>query len=220
MRRLTLLLMALALVAAACSPGDDEGTESTTTTVSGGDETTTTSGGDDGEETTTTAAEVDETTTTQAPESQSESCVEGDWLLSTESFLATMEDIFSDAELGATEITPSEGTYMVSLDGDGTFTGVRDDWGFSVVTSDGTFHIRINGTEEGTWSADGSTMTVLITSSDVTTSSTVEFDGQTIQVPESPVDVPEALAESSSYTCNDNTLAVTTEGITIEMTRA
>ncbi len=216
MRRSSTIFLALALVLAACSPSD--GDDGTTTTADAGSEATTTQPQPD--ETTTTEAEV-ETTTTQAEATGGSSCVEGDWLLSAENFTSVMEQAASEtAEVGDAEIIPAEGTYVVTMAPDGTFTGVRDDWGFSVETADGSFEIRMNGTESGTWSADDTTITVTVATSDVTVDASASFDGQTINLPESPVDVPDAIAESSTYTCNDDQLAVTTEGVTITLDRA
>ena len=214
MRRLTTLLLALGLVLAACSPGGDEGTDSTTTTSG---EVTSTTGAQAVDTTTTVAAE---TTTTEAPSSQGSSCVEGSWLLTADGFVEIMQGLLSESELGDTEITPADGTYVVTFDSGGTFTGVRDDWGFSVATDEGTFHIRINGMEDGTWSADDTTITVQVTSSDVVVSAQAEVDGQVLDIPNSPVDVPEAIAESSNYTCDGDTLTVTTQDISFNLERA
>lgn len=215
MRRLISLLLVLGLVVAACSPGSDDGSESTSTSDGSSEQTTTTAAGDDS----TTTSEAAAPTTTQASSSQGSSCVEGSWLLSTETFVELMESAMTGTELDTAVVTPADGTYIVTFDSGGSFMGVRDEWGFSVVSPDGTFHIRMSGTENGTWSADDTTITVTVDSSDVTVSSSAEVDGQTIDIPNSPVDVPDALAESSAYVCDGDTLTVTNEEFTFTLDR-
>lgn len=213
MRKLPTLLFALFLVLAACSPGDSD---ETTTTASEGTiaESTGTT------ESAPTTSEPAPTTTTEPQSSAGASCLEGTWALDIQSFISFMQDAFTSEGFGADSITANDGPYLVTFGGDGTFTTEREDWGFTVVTSDGTFKLSINGSETGTWTADDSTITVTVTSSDVTASSTAEVDGQTIQIPESPVEVPDAIAEESAYTCAGDVLMVTTEDVVITLNRA
>lgn len=211
MRRLPTLLFALLLVLAACSPGESD---DTTTSAPEGESTTTTAGS-----AAPTTSEPAPTTTTQPQSSAGASCLEGTWSLDIQSFISFMQDAFTSEGFGADSVTANDGPYLVTFAGDGTFTAERQDWGFTVVTSDGTFKLSINGSETGTWSADDSTITVTVTSSDVTASSTAEVDGQTIEIPQSPVEVPEAIAEESAYTCEGDLLTVTTEDIVITLNR-
>lgn len=223
MRRLFTLILSVALIATACS--SDDGAGETTTTASAETESTEASP----EETTTTAAE--EATTTTAAEATTttgaapaspggSSCVEGDWVFGAEGFVEAMRSVMTDQDLEGAEVEATDGTYTISFAPDGTYTGVRDDWGFSVVTPDGTVVVMVNGDETGTWSADDSALTVAIEASDVQVSAQVVADGQTIDLPNSPVPVPEAIAESSSYDCDSDTLTVTTEEVTFELDRA
>ena len=220
MSRSSTIFLAVALVLAACSPGtSDDGDDGTTTTTEAAVVETTEPAP---AATSTTAPAPAETTTTEAVQaSGGSSCVEGEWLLGPDTFISAMEQAVAEApEVGDAEISPSEGTYVVTMASDGTFMGVRDDWGFSITTADGTFNIRVNGTESGTWSADDTTITVRVAASDVSVDASAEFDGQSIDLPESPIDVPEAIAESSDYTCSDDELTITTDGITITLDRA
>lgn len=214
MRRPTALILAIGLTAVACSPSDSE---TTTTTSSEASSTTETASA----EPTTTEAPVETTTTTEVPASAGGSaCVEGTWLLDIDSFISLMEDEFVAAGFGADAISASDGTYLVTMAPDGTFTAERDEWGFTVETTDGTFTMSVSGTETGTWSADDSTITVAVDSSDVTVSSTAEVDGQVVTLPNSPVAVPEAVAESSAYQCSGDVLTVTNEDVVITLNRA
>lgn len=221
MRRLLILLLSVGLIVAACSSGDEGGDESTSTsaateTTEASPEETTTS---EAEEETTTTAEP--TTTTEAPASAGgPSCVEGDWVFDSEAFVEVMRSFMTESEVADGEVEATDGTYTISLAPDGTYTGVREDWGFSIASADGTVVIRVNGEESGTWSADDSTITVSIEASDAQVSASVESDGQTFELPSSPVEIPEAIAESSSYQCDADTLTVTTDEATFVLDRA
>jgi hypothetical protein len=212
MRRLLGLTLAVTMVASACG-----GEAEDTTTTTAGSATTT-------EAPTTTAAE---TTTTEAVTTTVESsgeggpaCLEGTWILDNDAFVEALVAAFAESGMEAESLEPNDGVYTIELDADGTFTGTREDWGFSVVMPDGTFNITINGTEMGTWSADDDTMTVTQTGSDVSVSATVEADGQQFELPEAPVPIPEAMQTDSSYVCDGDTLRITTEDVTTVMTRS
>jgi hypothetical protein len=221
MRRHLTLLLSVVLVVAACSPADEAGDESTSTTAGAetteaAPETTTTEAVE--EPTTTVAAE---TTTTAAPAAAGgPSCIEGDWVFGSEAFVEAMRSVMSEQELEGSDVAATDGTYTISFAADGTYTGVREDWGFSIVTPDGTVVVTISGEESGAWSADDSTITVSIESSEAQVSARVEADGQTFELPNSPVQVPEAIAESSSYQCDSDTLTLTNDEATFQLDRA
>lgn len=222
MRRLSILVSVLGLVAAACSGSTGDSTTTTTspaeTTTSVATEDTATTAAS--ATTTTALADVTTTTTVQTAGSGGSECLVGTWVLDSEAFVDSLLDVFSESGLEAESLEPNDGIYTVEMSSDGTFTGTRDEWGFAVVLPEGTFNISITGTETGTWSTDGSTMTVQTEESDMTVSSTIEVGGQVQEMPQSPVDVPEAIASASEYSCDDDTLSVTNEGITTVMNRA
>ncbi|HUG32420.1 MAG TPA: lipocalin family protein [Acidimicrobiia bacterium] len=217
MRRLSTLVLALALVTAAC--GGDSEDATTSTTVDPATTTTaapTTTEATEAETTTTDAV----TTTAEAAGSGGPDCLEGTWILDNDSFVDALLAAFADSGMEAESLEPNDGTYTIDLSADGTFTGTRDDWGFSVVMPEGAFNITVNGTETGTWSADDDTITVTQTGSDISAAATVEADGQEFELPEAPVPIPEAMQTDSVYTCDDDTLTVTTEDVTTVMNRA
>ena len=220
MRRLLTPILSIALVMTACSPADEAGDDSTTT--SGAADTTTSAAA---ERTTTAAAETTtttaaETTTTAPAATGGPSCVEGDWVFGPEGFVEAMRSVMTEEGMEGSEVAATDGTYTISFASDGTYTGVREDWGFSLATPDGTVVVSVSGEESGVWSADDSTITVTIESSDAQVSARVEADGQTFELPNSPVPVPEAIAESSSYECDSDTLTVTTDEATFQLDRA
>jgi hypothetical protein len=131
-----------------------------------------------------------------------------------------MESAMNDADMAGASVEPTDGTYTVTFEPNGTYTGVRDEWGFAVDSPDGSVVIQMDGTETGSWSADGSTMTLQIDGSDVQVSARVEADGQSFELPNSPVQVPEAIAESSPYECDSDTLTVNTGEFTFVLDRA
>ena len=51
-------------------------------------------------------------------------------------------------------------------------------------------------------------------------SATIEADGQSFELPTSPVEVPEAIAEASTYQCDASTLTVNTDEFTFTLDRA
>jgi hypothetical protein len=160
------------------------------------------------------------TTTTAAPASTGgPSCIEGDWVFGSDGFVEAMRSAMTAQELEGMEIAATDGTYTVSFASDGTYTGLRDEWGWSIDTPDGAITVMVSGEETGVWSADDTTISVSIESSDVQVSATVEADGQTLQLPNSPVPVPEAIVESSRYECDSDTLTVTTDEFTFELDR-
>ena len=223
MRRLSILLLVTSLVLAACGGSGDEGT---TTTAAADDASTTLE-----EETTTTAApepttttEAETTTTTTAGETASgtDDCVVGTWTLDSEAFVENFEPLFEDAGIPDADVSALDGDFIVELGADGSLTGTRDGWGFDIDTGQGVVTLEINGTETGTWSAEGSTMTVNIDESDVTVSSTIEVDGQVIEMPQDqiPVETPPGIASNSEYTCSGDVLTLTNEGIETVLNRS
>ncbi|REK20623.1 MAG: hypothetical protein DWQ40_05150 [Actinobacteria bacterium] len=215
MRSRFLLFFAFVLVLSACGGS----AEDTTTTV---DQTTTTA-----EETTTTAAETttstEATTTTAGGSAGGDDCVVGTWVLDDAAFF---EQLFAaspeDESLGISEITPADGTFETTLGADGSMVATRDDWGFSAVTDEGTFNIRVNGEQTGTWEIEGNMLVVTIDEGpgfDI--EATVVVDGEEFPLPSAPVSIPtEALSSSSAYNCDGDTLSITSDDITSEFNRA
>lgn len=218
MRRLLLLAMTLSLLAAACADSSADTTattgEETTTTVA--DTTTST----DADPTTTT--EADTTTTSGEAAEGADDCLVGTWVLDTEAFVGNLSTFFQDAGIPDAEISALDGDYTVEMSADGSFTGTRESWGFVFETEQGNFTIELNGTETGTWSADGSTLSVENQSSDIDISTTVETGGQEVELPQSqfPVETPEGIASSNDYECSGDVLTLTNSGIESTLNRS
>lgn len=200
MRRLLNLALALGLVAAACSPSSSSGATSTST--------------DD------TPTSQPATTTTSSAGAGGPDCLVGTWVLDTDSFVEALAEAYAESGIGVTEVTAGGGSFTMTLDADGSMESEREEWGFGVVMAEGTFNIVIDGRETGTWSADDSTMTVDTTDSDLSVSATVEADGQSIDIPSSPVEVPDTIASDSEYSCEGDVLTVVNDGFTSVMNRS
>lgn len=208
-RSLFLSLVVLAAVAGCGSSSD----ETTTTTAAG---TTTTAAGA-GDDTTTTVA--DATTTTETIAAGGADCVSGTWVIDSPVFLESLREVFAGEAQGG-EITEVNGTYTIEMAEDGTMSGQRDEWGFTVVTAEGTVAIIMDGTETGTWTATEDTITVEIATSDMSVSVTVEADGQTFTLGDSPVDIPDVITSASQYACDGDMLTVTSDGVEFVLARA
>jgi hypothetical protein len=209
------LLLAVCLIGAACG-----GESADTTTTADVDESTTTAAA----ETTTTAAETTTTaaeTTTTAAASGGDDCLVGSWVLDDQAFFEQVFAEMDEETTGFGEVTSVSGSFITTFNANGSVEAVRDDWGFSVATEEGTFNIVINGTQTGTWKTDGSTLLLTLDEGagfDVQAS--VVVDGEEVVLPSAPVDVPaEALSSSSEFSCSGDDLSVTSEGITSEFDR-
>jgi len=218
MRRLLTISVALSLLAAACAGSAEDTTttagEETTTTVA---ETTTSTEAD-----TTTTSEADTTTTSGEAAEGTDQCLVGTWLFDTGAFVGNLSTFFQDAEMPDAEISALDGDYTVEMTADGAFTGNRDGWGFLIESDQGTFRIEFNGTETGTWSADGSTLTVENRSSDLDISTTAESGGQEIELPQSqfPIETPEGIPSNTDYDCSGDVITLTNSGIETTLTRS
>ncbi|MEX1038217.1 MAG: hypothetical protein WDZ96_05100 [Acidimicrobiia bacterium] len=211
------LLLAVCLIGVACG---GEGADTTTTvdgdeSTSSGGETTTTAA-----ETTTTAAEA--TTTTAAAASGGDDCLVGSWVLDDQAFFDQVFAEMDEETTGFGEVTSVSGSFVTTLNANGSMEAVRDDWGFSVATDDGTFNIVINGTQTGTWETDGSTLLLTLDEGGaMDVEASVVVDGEEVVLPSAPMEVPsEALASSSEFSCSGDELSVTSEGVTSEFDRA
>lgn len=233
-----LVLMAiLVLVVAACSSDGSSttttlgaGADDTTTSTTGnggssdGDDTSTTSepGGDPNSSTSTTSATGTTGSSTTGSGGVSQSCVVGTWVLDDEAFIEQVfEEILSDDTLGITAINPQGGESATTFNANGTVEALRTDWGFEMVTEEGTFDIVINGTQTGTWEIEGNKLLLDLDGDDAfDVQATVTVDGVVTELPQAPVDLPdEAFSSSSDFTCSGDTLAITNEGITSTFAR-
>lgn len=202
--------MTLGLVAAACAGSSEE------TTTTAAEETTTSTGAD-----TTTTAEPETTTTSGETTEGTDDCLVGTWTFDTEAFVGNLSTLFQE-EMPDAEVTALDGDYSVEMTADGTFTGTRDGWGFAIESDQGNFTIQFNGNETGTWSADGSTLTVENRSSDVDITATAESGGQEVELPQGqiPIETPEGVASNNDYECSGDVLTLTSSGIETVLTRS
>lgn len=199
MRKMSLMIV-VAIVAVACSPASESGSEETSavevvsTTVAPAPTTTATPS----------------TTTTRAPLTGA-ACVTGSWELDSESFFA---------EVTSGEESPGEfryvgGAYLVSLGDDGSASEQRDDWTFLVRTDFGDLVIMVNATAQGAYTVDDDVLSLdLEQSSDDDVE--VFIDGLPIEMPDggAPVAIPDASFDNAPFTCSQDTLVTTIDGVT------
>lgn len=212
MSRLCSVIVVIGLIAVACN---GEGGESTTTATA--DATTTT-----GPLTTTTMPPRSATTTAAPAAGDTSGCVVGTWVLDSEAFVGEMAEIFGDAGMADAEITPLGGDFTVEFAADGTLSAVREEWGFEIGAAESTFRVEVNGSETGTWSAEGSTLTVNTDVSDLIANSSIVVDGEELPMPpglETP-GIPDTIASESDYTCEGDVLTISNEGVTSTFDRA
>jgi hypothetical protein len=213
-----MLTIAIGLLLAACAGGGEGGT----TTSSPSAPTT-------GEVTQTTAAAPDTTTSTGAAPSSTEGssaggddCLVGMWTLDSEAFVENFDAIMTEAGMPDAEVTSLDGTFEVEMNADGSYVAVRDEWGFSMGTPQGTVVIEINGTETGNWSTSGSTLNIDPGENDLTVDSSIVVDGQEIPMPGSdlPVEAPPGLATASEFQCSGDTLTLESGGVESVLNRS
>jgi len=217
MRKLSSLVVVLGVVAVGCGGSSSD---TTITSTEGGIPTT-------GVATPTTAAPVTtasvDVTTTQASAGGGDAdCLVGTWVLDSEAFVENFGSIMAEAGLPDVEVSPLGGSFTVELSADGSLEAERDEWGFRMTMPDGTFIVEINGTEVGSWSADGSILTVDTDVSDIEVSGAIEIGGELIEMPtgQMPIEPPPGIATGSEYTCSGDVLTLTNAGVESVLTRA
>lgn len=204
-------VLALALLAAACG-GDT--TPTTTAAVSAA--TTVASPDTTSVETTSTTAAPETTTTTVAVTSSAD-CLVGAWELDSAAFLETVFAETADEAGDDFTATHGGGSYVVTLFEDGTFDGLRDNWQMRFGSSEGVFVTTLNGSEEGTWSTDGNTLSISTDVSDVAVTQALEVDGELQELPFSGTTQTvrtDAFEGEGTFTCDSDRMTVTFEGVT------
>lgn len=214
-RRAAVLLFALTL--AACG-GDD----AATTTAAGEPPATTQT---TAPATTTTEAA---TTTTEAPTTTqavaTSDCLVGSWELDSESFI---QQVFAGTdtgfeELGEVTVSHGGGSFVVDMSEDGTYIGTRDEWKIRIESEEGAFVNMLDGTETGTWSVDGDTLTISSDVSDITVSFAAEVDGVLQELPFGGTQTTQtrAFTGSGGFSCSDDSFEATFDGFTSVFSRS
>ena len=216
-----LVFAVFALVVAACG---GESSDSTTTSVDAVTETSEAAPTTTEQETTTTSEPPTTTTTSREVTGEGgDACLVGAWELDSEAFMENLSSAFAaEADLQNVTVEFVGGTYTVTLEGNGRYTGVREEWAFQAVSEEGTFRLTIDGMDEGTWSADGPTLTISDLESTASITAQAVVDGEVLDLPAgmAPTVQSDAVAEASSYECTDSRLTVSVdEGFASEFRR-
>jgi hypothetical protein len=128
----------------------------------------------------------------------------------------------AEAGMPDVEVAPLDGSFTVELSADGSLEAERDEWGFRMTMPDGTFIIEINGNEVGSWSADGSILTVDTDVSDIQVSGGIEVGDEFIEMPtgQMPIESPPGIATGSEFNCSGDVLTLTNAGVESVLNRA
>ena len=208
-------LLALAIVAAACGADSTPATTATDVTA-----TTISSTVAPTVEATTTTTAAPTTTTTAARVMASADCLVGTWELDSAAFL---DQVFAAAseELEGGSVSHGGGEYVIDLAGDGTFVGTRDNWQMRFESSEGVFVSILDGTETGTWSVEGDMLSITTDVTDISVTSALEVDGELQELPFGGTQTvrTDVFAGAGSFTCDDDQMTVTFEGVTSVLNR-
>lgn len=210
MKRLFILLSALALVVAACS-SDDSGDTTTTSAGGGADESTTTADASSTTSTSTTAAAAETTTTTEGGGGSTAGlaeCVVGTWLLDSEAFFEAIEE--AAAQEGVDGFEAVSGEYLLTVSGDGTFMVEQIDWGFEMTSEFGDLELVVNSTSTGTWTIDGDVLSTMVDAGGERDIAML-VDGEPFEFPggNSPIEPPEAEFTGAVVSCDGDMLSAT-----------
>jgi hypothetical protein len=208
------LVATIALTLAACG-GSSEAT--TTTRGAAAVATTQTTVA---EPTTTTAAPTTTTTTPTTTTTQATAdCVVGTWEFDSEAFLDSLVESFGGEVPG--EVSFAGGSYIIELTEEGTMTAVRDQWQFRFATDEGAIVNTIDGTDSGTYSIDGNTMTVMTERSEVSVTVQAEVDGELVDLPFGGAQTidEDTFSGTGTFECNGDSMSVTFDDMTSVLDR-
>lgn len=172
--------------------------------------------------TTTAPTTAPSDTTTSAPSSAGgDECLLGTWTLDSNAFVENFDEIMTQAGIPDTEVTALDGSFIVEMSADGTYSAVRDGWGFRMVMADQTIVIEINGEETGTWATEGSTLIIDPLESDLTVTPSMELNGEVVPLPAGaiPVTAPPGIASGSDFDCSGDVLTLTNTGVVSVLSR-
>lgn len=171
-------------------------------------------------EATTTTTEAPTTTTTAARVMASADCLVGTWELDSAAFL---DQVFAAAseEFEGGSVSHGGGEYVIELSSDGTFVGTRDNWQMRFESSEGVFVNILDGTETGTWSIEGDMLSIASDVTDMSVTSALEVDGELQELPFGGTQTvrTDVFAGSGAFTCDDDQMTVTFEGVTSVLNR-
>ncbi len=192
------LMIALAVLAAACSSVTESGSTVTTAVSSTTAPTTT--------EAPTT------TTTTQAPLTGA-ACVTGSWELDSDPFFEEVTTVMIREEAPG-EFRFVGGTYRISLSSDGVASEQREDWMFTVRTDFGDLILTVNAEAQGSYSVGDGLLSLELEQS--SSNIDVLIDGLPVEMPDggAPVAIPSVSFTDTPFTCSQDTLVVTADGVT------
>lgn len=221
MHRLLVLTVLLGFVIGACASSNEAGDSPTTSTTGEPSSPSVTAAVTSTTERPTATTEP-QTTTTAAKQTGGDECLVGNWTLDSNAFVENFDAIMAEAGISDAEVTALDGSFTVGMRADGTYSAVRDAWGFRMAMADGTVIIEIDGEETGTWSTEASRLLVDPQESDLTVSPSMEVNGEAVPLPGGtiPVTTPPGIATDSEFECSGDVLTLTNSGVVSVLNRS
>lgn len=164
-----------------------------------------------------TAASTEATSEAGEQASAGEDCLFGVWRLDNQAWAVLLQEIL-DAE-GEGSVRSVDGEVLFELESGGTFASTYSDWSITMEAGEGIAVINRDGTDTGTWTRSGNTVSVGESSTDSVVTGYVESDGSRIDMPTVDGTTTDAI-QDFSYECNATTLEATTAEGTIVFDRA
>lgn len=144
-------------------------------------------------------------------------CLTGIWRLRSQAFLDEITRVAGQGQ--GIGITHRSGEYRITLRDDGTYLGERDQWQFSLNSPQGALVTTIDSADPGTWTSTGNNITISEPGSTATVSLQVEVGGQLQAIPLGAGNqsvAGDAISGTGTFTCEDEVLTTTYEGVTAE----
>ncbi len=197
-------------------PETTDTTSTTSTTLeTAGDADADAGASDPVETTTTTAAPAAETTTTTTTEpaggTTDVACIVGQWRLRDQDFVDQLAaSVAADTGVGDVDWSYVSGEYLYDINPDGTTRGQRIAWTTRLSSPEGAIITTIDSDDPGTWSVEGSTISIVDEGSTATVTTGIEIGGVVQPLPGGGQTVgTEGLSGSGTFECGDDVISIT-----------
>ncbi len=216
-RALAASLAAVTLLAACGSDDDAESTASTLEPATADDVAETDEGdGEEGSDDATTepgsADTTTTTTTTEPPAGGTDvACIVGQWRLRDQEFVDQLAAaVAADTGVGEVDWSYVSGDYLYDINPDGTTRGQRIAWTTRLSSPEGAIITTIDSDDSGTWTVDGSTISIVDEASTATVTTGFEIDGVVQPLPGGGQTVgTEGLSGSGTFECGADVITIT-----------
>ncbi len=145
-----------------------------------------------------------------------EECLTDTWRLDNDSWVDAVSGSFAS---GGVTLVALDGTVLMDLRDDGTFSSVYQNWTISTSMAEmgGSGTIERDGVDSGTWSVSGDTVEITESSSNSVVNTMFEIDGQTMSM--DGIEGQADAIETFRFDCDASTLVATTAEGTFTFSR-